>query len=119
MVTASDMRMHHVLMMLTLTFIQDHTDLNHENNKCVIYLDYSSNAYQVCSEDSPTKGPMTMSRTFIASQTGLLFNLQYLRKYVSYEYDIQTWHDGRLMHGLELDFENICKACPFMYILKM
>ena len=29
-VTASDMRMHHMLIILTLTFIQGHTDLNHE-----------------------------------------------------------------------------------------
>ena len=36
MVTAPDMRMHHVLMILTMTFIQGHTDLNHENNKCSI-----------------------------------------------------------------------------------
>ena len=36
MVTASDMRMHHVLIILTLTFIQGYTDLNHENNKCSI-----------------------------------------------------------------------------------
>ena len=31
MLTASDMRMHHVLSILTLTFIQGHTDVNHEN----------------------------------------------------------------------------------------
>ena len=30
MVTASDMLRHHVLIILTLTFIQCHTDLNHE-----------------------------------------------------------------------------------------
>ena len=35
MVTASDLRMHHMLIILTLTFIQGHTDLNHEN-KCLI-----------------------------------------------------------------------------------
>ena len=35
-VTASDMRMHQVFIILTLTFIQGHTDLNHENNKCWI-----------------------------------------------------------------------------------
>ena len=34
--TASDTRMHHVLIMLILTFIPGHTDLNHENNKCTI-----------------------------------------------------------------------------------
>ena len=33
MVIASDMVMHRVLIILTLTFIQGHTDLNHENNK--------------------------------------------------------------------------------------
>ena len=36
MVTTSDMRRHHMLIILTLTFIQGHTDLNHENNKCSI-----------------------------------------------------------------------------------
>ena len=38
--------MHHVLI-LALTFIQGHTDLNHENNNCLIVSE---------SEDSPTKG---------------------------------------------------------------
>ena len=27
--------MHHVLIMLTLTFIEGHSDLNHENKKCL------------------------------------------------------------------------------------
>ena len=31
-VTASDMRIHHGLSILTMTFIQGHTDLNHEKN---------------------------------------------------------------------------------------
>ena len=35
-VRASNIVMHHVLIMLTLTFIQSHTDLNHENNKSLI-----------------------------------------------------------------------------------
>ena len=35
-VTASDMIMHHVIIILTLTFIQGYTDLNHENTKCLI-----------------------------------------------------------------------------------
>ena len=34
--TDSDMGMHHVLLILTLPFIQGHTDLNHENNQCSI-----------------------------------------------------------------------------------
>ena len=35
-VTASDMEMRHVFVILTLTFIQGHTELNLENNKCLI-----------------------------------------------------------------------------------
>ena len=35
-VIASDMRIHHAVFILTLTFIQGHTYLNHENNKCSI-----------------------------------------------------------------------------------
>ena len=35
-VTASNMLKHHVLSILALTFIQGHTDMNHENNKCLI-----------------------------------------------------------------------------------
>ena len=35
-VTASVMVMHYVLILLTLTFIQGHTDLNHENHKYLI-----------------------------------------------------------------------------------
>ena len=33
MVNSSHMVMHYVLIIFTLTFIQDHTDCNHENNK--------------------------------------------------------------------------------------
>ena len=35
-VTPSDMRKYDVLLILTLTLIQGHTDRNHENNKCLI-----------------------------------------------------------------------------------
>ena len=60
MVTASDMRMYHVFIILTLTFIQGHTDLNRENNKCLIISETVSvtvsNPYQVCCDDSLTKG---------------------------------------------------------------
>ena len=34
-VTASDMKMHHVLIMLILTFIEGHTDLNRLSTKSV------------------------------------------------------------------------------------
>ena len=33
MVTTSDMRMYHVLIALTLTFMQAHTGFKHENNR--------------------------------------------------------------------------------------
>ena len=36
MVIASDMVMHHMLIILTLTFVQGCTDLKHANNKCSI-----------------------------------------------------------------------------------
>ena len=35
-VNDSDMGMYHVLIILTLPFIQGHTYLNHENNTCLI-----------------------------------------------------------------------------------
>ena len=35
-VTAFIMRMHHLFILLTLIFLHGHTDLNHENNKCLI-----------------------------------------------------------------------------------
>ena len=35
-VAASDMSMHHVLIILTLTFIHGHRDVSHENNKGLI-----------------------------------------------------------------------------------
>ena len=37
MVTTSDMIMHCVLVILTLTFVQGHTDLNHENNNVPLF----------------------------------------------------------------------------------
>ena len=57
-VIASDMIMHHVLIVLTLTFIQGLTDLNHENNKYLIVSEtiQAINAHQICCEDSWTKG---------------------------------------------------------------
>ena len=48
-VTASDLRMHHVLIILTLTLTQGHTDLNCEHNNCSIIekLFEQMNAHQV------------------------------------------------------------------------
>ena len=56
MVAASDMLIHHVLIILTLTFIQGHTDLNQENNTRSIFSRHCSRHLHVCCQDSPTKG---------------------------------------------------------------
>ena len=36
--TASDITMHHVLIIVNLTFVQGHSDLNHENNICFTHV---------------------------------------------------------------------------------
>ena len=55
-ITASYMLMHHVLIILTLTFIQGHTDLNHEHNKCSIISEAVQAIPIKCGcEDSLTK----------------------------------------------------------------
>ena len=55
MVTTSDMRMHHASIILTFTFIQGHTDLDHKKQMFDYFRNRSSNAHQVCCEDSPTE----------------------------------------------------------------
>ena len=46
--------------------------------------------------------PMTLTpmqcHKCVSNVTRLIFNLQYLGHYLSYY--IQTWHDGRLRHGV-------------------
>ena len=54
--TGSDMGLHHVLIILTVTFIQGHTDFNLENKKCLIISETVSNPHQICSKHSQTKG---------------------------------------------------------------
>ena len=125
MLTASDMRLHHILIIFTLTFKVTH--LYYETNKMFDYFwTYSSNTHHVCCEDSPIHGLYDHcqsddldlhSRSHVRLKLDYFFYLQYLRQYFSY--CIQTWHDGRLMHCLELDlhFENVCKASSSCYIL--
>ena len=56
-VTTSDMLMHHVLIILTLTFIQSHTYLNpKKNHPTIISETIQVFPHQVCCEDSPAKG---------------------------------------------------------------
>ena len=54
-VTAADMRMHQVLIILTTIFMQGHTDLNGENTIVDYFRNCSSIAHPVRCEDSPTK----------------------------------------------------------------
>ena len=56
--------MHHVLIVLNVTFIQGHTNFNHENKNC------SSNPHHVRCEDSPTKG---LYNNYVLSPVNLLF----------------------------------------------
>ena len=58
--TTSDMALHQVLIILTLTFIQGHTDINHENHKCSIF--------------SETETVQAIPIKFVAMKTGL-YNL--------------------------------------------
>ena len=106
--TASDMRMHQVLNILTLTFTQGHKDLNHGNNKCLIIsetlramsIKFSVKIVQlkVCIWPLPIQWPWPSFKVTSASQTWLLFNFQYLGQYSSYY--IQIWHGGRPIHGI-------------------
>ena len=78
-VTALDMIMHHVLITLTLTIIQGHTDPNDENDKCLL-ISETIQAMRI-------KFSMKIVRLKVSiSQT--LFKL------------FQTWHDSRLMDAL-------------------
>ena len=48
--------MHHVLIILTLTFIWGHTDLNHKNNSFIVSDTIQAMPIKFCCENSPTKG---------------------------------------------------------------
>ena len=109
-VTASDRLMHHMSTILTLTFIQGHTDLNHENNIClIISTTIQAMPIKLAVEIVPLKVYMIIASlvtlTFTqglspkvtsVSQTWLLFKLQYLGQYL--RYDIFTWHNRRPGH---------------------
>ena len=143
--TVSDMIMHHVLIILLLTFIYSRTDLNHENDKCLIISETIPAVptkfvvkivllkvyITIASPMSPTKGLDYHCQSndldlHSRSQMHQFFNLQYIGQYLSYY--IQTWHGRRLMHDmyaqahfdyleLDLDFENVCKACTSCFSL--
>ena len=99
-VTASDMVMHHVLIILSWTFIHIYTDLNHEHNKCLIIL--------VTIQAIPITFAVKIDRLKIyydhcqsddkCVSTWLLVNLQYVGQYLGYY--IQKWRDGRRMDAI-------------------
>ena len=106
-VTASVTRMYHVLIILTLTFIQNHTDINYENNMFDYVRNYSSKSHQVYCEDSLTKGLHDHcqfddlelhSRPQVHLKLDYFLTCHYLGQYLSYY--IHTWHDSRLMNAL-------------------
>ena len=79
--------MHHVL--IILTFIQGHTDLKHENNKCLIISENVQAMLKFAVKIGRLKVYTTiassMTLTFIQGHKCilLLFNLQYLGQYLS------------------------------------
>ena len=106
--TTSEMVMHHMLVILTLTFIQGQTDLNHKNNKSLI-ISVTMQAMPIMFAVKilrlksiwplPVRWPWLSFKVTSASQAWLnIFNYHYLEQYLSYY--ILTWHDGRLIHGI-------------------
>ena len=112
---ASDKLKHHMLIILTWTFTQGHTDLNHENNKCsiisetvqavtftfavkILWLEIYIIFFQ--SDDLALHSRSQLLRLKLDQSLFSLYynNIQYLEQYSSY--DIQTWHDGRFTHGI-------------------
>ena len=120
-VTASFTRMHHVLILLTLPFIQGHTDRHHEHNKGSIMSDTiqampTTFAVQIVrlKVHMTIAGPMTL--TFIQGHkcvsnltTFLTYNISD-NNYVSYY--SQTWHEGRLMDAIILTLVLMSKTWP-------
>ena len=107
---SSEMRMHHVLIILTLTFIQSITDRNRDNNTCLtisetiqampitfdaMIVRIKVYNYDPCQSDNRD----LHSRSQVRFKT-LVFNLQYLGQYLSYYIYIQTWHGGILMDAI-------------------
>ena len=112
MVRTSDMVMHHVLIILSLTFIQGHTILNDDNNKCSIISENvqaipikfavkiarlkgeNNNNYIIPQSDDLAFHSRSELRLKLDNCLTCTTSGQYL------SYGIQAWHAGRLiMHG--------------------
>ena len=76
--------MYLVLIILILTITQGHTDLNHENNKYLITSEsIQAMAVMFAVKIVRLKVKMTIAST-MDTRSQILFNLQYLRQYLSY-----------------------------------
>ena len=104
--TTSDMRMYHVLIKLTLTFIQGHTNLNHENNKGLIISEtIQAMAMAFAVRIVRLKVYLKMSKPISWPSNMTTLNLQNLIQYLSYY--IRTWLGGRLTGALYDRFDNL------------
>ena len=121
--TVSDMKMHLVSIILTLTFIQGHIDLNPD------YLrNYSSNAHQVCCEDSPIKGLYDYcqsddidlhSRSQVCLKLDYFLTCNVLDNIYTITFKLCMMVDLCMAYmlilvlmTLNLTLKNVCKTCP-------
>ena len=98
-VTASYMRMHHVLIVLTLTFIQGHPARNRENTKCLIISDTIQAMLITCAVKTVRLMVYTMTMTFIQGHNSVSNVTTFLHAIFRTIYYIQTCHDSRLAHA--------------------
>ena len=101
-----------MLIIWTLPFIQVHTDLNDKNNKCSIISETVQampitvavrivrlKVYIICSQ-SDDLALHSRSQLRLKLDKSLTCTIIALSRTVCLSYVIQTWHDGRLMHGI-------------------
>ena len=110
-VTALDTRMHQVLIILTLPFIQGHTDLNYDSNKCSITSETVQAVpikiavkivrlkVHITFSQSDDLALHSRSQVRLKLDKRLTCTIVVISRAVFTLYGIQTWHDGRFMHG--------------------
>ena len=95
MITASDMVLHHVFIILTVSFIQGHTYLNHEYNKC-----------SMISKTIQATIPITFTVKIIRLK--VYTNFSQRDDLALHSRLFKLFHDGILMHEIAY---NLCHAC--------
>ena len=89
-VAASNALMHYMLIILTLTFIQGHTNLNYANNKCLII----SKSIQAMTIKFAVR--VVQLRVYMTIASLMTLTFIHGHKCASnkiFKYYIQTWHD--------------------------